>query len=89
MSKKIFVKNNDLGFWTQTLVPVQKYDGEEMIYCNHDGAKEEENVQDFWNPITSDHTTRTDWVLVCKCGAYRFESDDEWNNAPVEGRHNG
>lgn len=56
----------------------------ELIWCNHAGAEEihsthEENRQDqpdIVYPIS---------YLQCKCGAYKREHDNYWENAPFEG----
>lgn len=92
---KIYVHNKDLGFWTQEPIPVTRYATQydeddfdrELVWCNHAGAEEEE-VENEINRIDQPDITWTDRVLVCrKCGAYKFEKETDWWDAPIEGAH--
>jgi len=87
---KISVLNKDLGFLTEKPITVQRFefDGQEdeLVWCNHAGAIEEEVDNEIPN-INGRDIAWTDRVLVCKFGAYRFLEQDNWQDAPIEGSH--
>ena len=86
----IYVQNKDFGFLTETPITVQKteqIDGETaVVFCNHAQAEEREIEQQVDRQDQPD-IVWTDHILVCKCGAYKFEYDNEWHDAPQDGVH--
>lgn len=89
---KVYVKSLDMGFWTQEPITVARYqvdgDEKELVWCNHARAEEEEVENNVPRPDQPD-IVWTDRVLVCrKCGAYKFEKETNWWDAPIEGEHN-
>ncbi len=86
---QIFIKNHDLGFWTQNEITAQKFekiDGEiELVWCNHAGATTEELEHCDYRSEGSDWVTKR-YIRVCdKCGATRDEYSNYWENAPEQG----
>jgi len=86
---QIFVKNRDLGFFTQNQITAQKFekiDGEmELVWCNHAGAyTDRQEICDY-------KSEGADWVTyeniqVCdKCGATKGEYDSHWIGNPEQG----
>lgn len=90
--KKIYIKNEDLGFWTETPITVQSFeiidkDEIDLVWCNHAGAIEEEHDGEVYNPNGTYHEW-TQRVIVCnKCDAWRDALLDDWIDAPFEGVH--
>lgn len=81
---KIFVNNKDLGFFTQEEITAQIVSPEgELLFCNHAGAVEEHQEDDFLGTPIDRYVTFCD-----KCEAYKREGDNYWENAPFEGVHN-
>lgn len=85
--KTIFVKDKDLGFFTQTEIPVQRYetiDGEKtLVWCNHAGAEIEQVEKNSYNPDGVDDVW-FETVHTCTCGAVKWE-DNLWEDTPEEG----
>lgn len=91
--KTIHIQNKDLGFWTQEHITVQRFipaedkeDEPELVWCNHDGAEEEELTNHV--PVVDGYDMEwSAWVLICdKCPAQKFvDHDDGWDGAPFEG----
>lgn len=79
------VKNEDLGFWTQSeITVVSRYDGV-IEYCNHAGAYEEVEYHQSMNPA-GDVIEWPAKVMLCdKCPAWRMPESNEWEDAPFEG----
>lgn len=89
--KKIYVKSLDHGFWTEQSISVKRYeqvdeDEFEVVFCNHDGAEEIEEEQEYINPNGSDVVWKVR-VLICGCGAWRLVGTNDWENTPMEGKH--
>jgi hypothetical protein len=65
---QIFVKNHDLGFWTQHEITAQKFekiDGEmELVWCNHAGAITEELENCDYRSEGTDWVTKQ-YIHVC------------------------
>lgn len=57
----------------------------EVVWCNHAGAREEDYEQTFHNPYGAD-TTSFITILKCdKCEAWKRADEDFWSEAPFEG----
>ena len=84
----ITILNKDLGFFTESTVTIQRFDEEgDLIWCNHAGAEEEEAYNQVDRVDQSD-LTWTEIIKVCdKCGAWQFDGDREWHEAPMDGVH--
>jgi len=90
---KILVNNKDYGFFSAQPITVQVIDWhrdedepyEDVLWCNHDGAEEEEDAihHAFNNGSNSEYTVS---LLKCnKCEAYKRADADRWEDAPFEG----
>lgn len=90
--KKIYVRSEDLGYFTQVEIPVVKreqIDENEfnIIFCNHGGAEIEE-VEQQYNRIDEPDIVWTDKLLICgKCKSWKLDGDSEWHDSPIEGKH--
>jgi hypothetical protein len=85
----VFVRNYDLGFFTQEPITVQKFEIEDdepvVSWCNHAGA-ESETVENQIDRIDEPDICWTSTIMVCdKCGAYKLEGESWWQDAPFEG----
>ncbi len=79
--KKIYVRSENFGFWTQTPVRVRVLT-EGWEECLHQPVRDETGIQDTWNPVTDQHDTREFPIEVCVCGYFRSEHTDiEWEEA--------
>ena len=80
--KTILVTNKD--YW-ETPVTVTRTQGDELVWCNHANVTEDvhEDVIYRANGGVSVHNVT---ISTCnKCEAYRFDYDDYWQDAPIEG----
>lgn len=90
--KKIYVRSEDHGFFTQKEIPVTRLEQideneTQIAWCSHGGAEVEE-VDNQINRIDEPDIVWTDRVHICgKCKAYRFEGENEWHDSPFEGVH--
>lgn len=86
---KIHVRNRDLGFFTQTLITVQRFEIEDgdpvVVWCNHAGAIEEEYDVQINNVDRLDEVYQQTIIACNKCGASRLPGENYWENAPFEG----
>lgn len=83
---KITVLHKDYGWFSQIPVPVTRRENDDLLWCNHDGAIEEDITSQTWSYEREDVIEWTDVVMVCgKCGAYRPINEDFWQEAPIEG----
>lgn len=84
---RIYVNNKDYGFLTQEPITIQRFaddSKEDLLWCNHAGAEEVKQENQI-NRIDQPDIVWTDKIMVCKCGAYRFEFSDFWEDCPIEG----
>lgn len=87
----IHIQNRDLGFFTQEAVTIQKFevtDGEKtLVWCNHAEAETQEIVNEIYRPDQADIVWKSS-VLVCyRCGAYKGEDNNFWEDEPELGIH--
>lgn len=87
--QKIFIKNKDLGFFTEHPITAQKFqrvDGElELVWCNHAGAYTDSIEVCDYKSEGNDWVTYDD-VLVCdRCGAFKRDYENYWEDCPEEG----
>lgn len=86
--KTILVKSLDHGYFTQSLVTVQRFeriDGDmEVVWCDHAGAQEEkQEVDSFYQD--GEYQGQMVSITQCdKCPAWCEVNDSVWNDAPQE-----
>ncbi len=89
----IKVLSQDLGFWTEEAVTVQRFmpavgDYEkELIWCNHAGHTEERVECANINPNGQDSVWYENIQYCDKCPAWKRSDEIEWQDAPVGGFH--
>lgn len=91
-AKKIFVKAEDFGFWTQQEIPIVRYeqvdeDERQIVFCSHAGAELKEIEQEYPRIDQPDIVWKDSLIICRKCGAWRLDGDNQWQNTPFEGRH--
>ena len=76
----------DKSMWDYPIT-VQRVDGEEgVVWCNHAGDADEEEVHNMYPNQYGSDIEWTDRLLIClKCGAYKLEAEERWENAPFAG----
>lgn len=88
VNMKINVLNKDFGFLTEEAITVQRYDFEgNLVFCNHAGAIEETASVDIPRIEQQDISFMVTTLVCDKCEAYQRQGEDQWEDAPLEGKH--
>lgn len=86
--KKIYVRSEDLGFFTQEEVTVVIRDeNNEILYCTHAGAKEETETHHYYTPDARDLEYEVTISVCDKCEAWKKDDGLGWEDSPINGEH--
>lgn len=81
----IQVKIIDKNGWFEDNITVQRYEDEVLTSCDHAGA-ELETIENEMHFPSRDITYKTRAFVCNKCDAWQDEDDNEWHDAPGEGK---
>lgn len=86
--KKIYVRSEDLGVFTQEEVTVVIRDeNNEIVYCNHAGSNTESVENSYFTSDGRELEYMVDITTCDKCEAWKKDDGLGWEDQPIGGIH--